>query len=203
MANPLKSLLSAAMVPWLRATAGLRRDISRIHNYARLAASLSYPLPASVVVLGPVEVHGTGRVRIGENVLLYPGAYFETEEQGEIIIGSGVVLSRGVHLVARSGVRIGNGAMIGEYASVRDANHTRVEGVTLRDAPHVSSAIEIGEEAWIGRGVAVLAGVVIGDRATIGANAVVTRSVSAGVTAAGVPARVLADASTRAAEIAR
>jgi acetyltransferase-like isoleucine patch superfamily enzyme len=165
--------------------------LQRIVSHARLAASLNYPLPASVVVMGAVEVHGTGRIRFGENVLLYPGAYLETEEDGEIEIDDGVVLSRGVHLVARSGIRIGRGAMIGEYSSVRDANHQRVEGETLRDAPHTSRPIEVGDEVWIGRGVTVLGGVVIGNGATIGANAVVTRSVPPGVTAVGVPARAL------------
>jgi UDP-3-O-[3-hydroxymyristoyl] glucosamine N-acyltransferase len=105
-------------------------------------------------------------IRIGREALLYPGLYLETEEGGSIEIGDEVVLSRGVHLVARAGITIGHGTMIGEYSSIRDANHARVPGLALRDAGHISRPISIGDGVWIGRGVTVLGGVTIGDGAT-------------------------------------
>lgn len=80
--------------------------------------------------------------------------------------------------------------MIGEYASVRDANHRRGAG-PLRDSGHEAAAITIGRQVWIGRGAVVLAGVRIGDGALVAANAVVTRDVPAGAVVGGVPARPL------------
>lgn len=49
----------------------------------------------------------------------------------------------------------------------------------------------IGDDVFIGAGARVLGGITIGDRARIGANAVVTRDVPAGATVVGIPARVV------------
>ena len=51
--------------------------------------------------------------------------------------------------------------------------------------------IRIGNDVWLGGGAIVLAGVTIGDRAIIGAGAVVTRDVSSDVVVAGNPARII------------
>jgi len=186
--NPLKSVLAAPLVFWHRRMAYLLQVCRRVSAFSHLRARLTVPLPSTTVVLGRANVYGTGRIRCGEGLLIYPNQYMETHEEGEIILGDGVVLSTGVHLVAYAGIRIGKGSMIGEYTSIRDANHTRQEGGTLRDSGHVAQPIVIGEQVWIGRGVAVLSGVTIGDGATVGANAVVTRDVPSGAVVAGVPA---------------
>ena len=185
----LKKMCTSFLSLFYRKSFALRRGWLRIRSHALLSSNLSTPVDLSVVVLGPSEVHGTGMIRVGRNVLLYPELYLETEEKGSIEIGDGVVISRGVHIVSRSEIRIGAGTMIGEYASIRDANHVRLPGLTIRDSGHVARPIAIGCGVWIGRGVTVLSGVNIGDGATVGANAVVTHNVEPGVTVVGVPAR--------------
>jgi acetyltransferase-like isoleucine patch superfamily enzyme len=142
----------------------------------------------SVVVLGPPEVRGTGEIYLGRNLLLYPDLYLETQPGASIKIADDVVISRGVHIVAYSGITIGAGSMIGEYTSIRDANHLRNANGTLRDGAHSAASIVIGAQVWIGRGVTILPGVNIGANATVGANAVVTRDVAPGTTVVGVPA---------------
>jgi acetyltransferase-like isoleucine patch superfamily enzyme len=160
----------------------------RLYAHASLAADTIFEFPPSTVVLGCPNVYGTRALYFGKDVLLYPGLHLETHELATISIGDGVVLSRGVHIVAMAGITIGRGTMIGEYTSVRDANHHREPGIPVRYAGFQASPIIIGSEVWIGRGVIILGGVTIGDGATIGANAVVNRDVPAGVTVAGVPA---------------
>jgi acetyltransferase-like isoleucine patch superfamily enzyme len=184
----MKSAIASPLVFCFRGFAGIFEAWRRISAFAALRASLRLPLPVSTVILGPAQVYGTGRVRCGEHLLLYPGQYLETHGDAEIILGDGVVLSNGVHLVAYAGIHIGKGSMIGEYSSLRDADHTREAGQTLRDSSHLARPIFLGNEVWIGRGVTILGGVTIGDGATVGANAVVTRDVAAGGTVAGVPA---------------
>lgn len=193
----LKSSFASLLSSFYRATAGLRRNLEHIRNHALLSSSLAVPLDSSVVVLGPPEVHGTGLIYFGRDALLYPALYLETEESGSIEIGDGVVLSRGVHIVARDSIIIGHGTMIGEYSSIRDANHARLPGLPIRESGHIAQPIVIGDEVWIGRGVTVLGGVTIGNGATVGANAVVTHDVSEGATVVGVPARPVGAAQTR------
>jgi acetyltransferase-like isoleucine patch superfamily enzyme len=184
-----KEILAAPLTFAYRVSATPREYLRRLRSYARLRAALTYPLPSTAVVLGRVNVFGTGRVRCGEGLLLYPDLHLETQYDAEIELGNHVVISRGAHLVAFAGLRIGDGTMIGEYTSIRDANHARLASTPMRDAGNIARPIVIGSEVWIGRGAAILAGVTIGDRATVGANAVVTRDVPPGSTVAGVPAR--------------
>ena len=183
----IKSLLSNLLSSILRIAAPLREGLARLCAHASLAADLG-DLPASVVVLGRIWVYGSRHIRIGENVLLYPGVHLETQGDARIELGDKVVISRGAHLVAMAGVTVGKGTLIGEYTSIRDANHKRDAGQTIRDAGYSAKRITIGDEVWIGRGVTILGGVTIGDKATVGANAVVTRDIPEGVTVVGIPA---------------
>jgi acetyltransferase-like isoleucine patch superfamily enzyme len=190
----LKSVLAAPLKLFLQALSGLAESSRRLYSHASLAAQLHTKLPTSVVVLGRTWVYGTGAVHFGNSALIYPDLHLETQGAAMITFGDGIVISRGVHVVAMSGITIGKGTMIGEYTSIRDANHQRVDGIPLRDAGYTTKPIVLGSEVWIGRGVTILGGVTIGDGATVGANAVVTRDVPSGVVVAGVPAKVISQA---------
>lgn len=186
----VKLLLAALLRP-----AALLREwgmppLLRLWSWSRLSAALERPLPSSAVLEAPVSVYGTRRITVGGGLHAYPGQVWETQGDGRLTIGENVVLSRGVHLVAFDEVSIGAGTMIGEYASVRDANHRR-DGECLREAGHKAAPVRIGRQVWIGRGAVVLAGVSIGDFAVVAANAVVTRDVPARCVVGGVPARQL------------
>lgn len=191
MAKLTKTLTSAVLRPLAGLASAVGEPLNRAWSHARLAARITTPLDASVVILGPPEIHGTGNITFGKNLYLYRGLYLETQEEGAILVGHDVVISRGVHIVSFARITIGDGTMIGEYSSIRDANHRTGEGLAVRESGHVSAPILIGRNAWIGRGVMILPGVVIGDGAVVGANAVVTRDVPAGAVVVGVPAKRL------------
>lgn len=186
----LKDLLAKLLRPasWTARTLGQRW--TRLWSHARLRESLGGRLDASNVVLGTVELHGTRNIVFGRDALIYPGVYLETQGAGRIEIGDRVVLSRGVHIVAHECIVLADGCMVGEYSSLRDANHRACEQ-SVRDSGHDSSPISLGRNVWVGRGVAVLRGVSIGNNGIVGANAVLTRPLAENSRAAGVPARAL------------
>ena len=185
----IKTILSLIISSVLRPFVIPAQKGQRLYNHARLASGLRYRLHGSVVVMGKANVYGTGNVAVGKNILLYPRVHLETQGAGKIELGEEVVISTGAHLVSMARIMIGRGTLIGEYSSIRDANHTRTPGVFIRDSGYTADPIVIGDDVWIGRGVAILQGVTIGDGATVGANAVVTRNVPPGAIVAGVPAR--------------
>ena len=191
MSGAAKRLSVAILKPLAMATDKLRRSTAHAWSHATLAARIRFPLDPSVVVQGQVEVHGSGCVHLGKNLFLYPGIYLETQDGGSITIGDGVVISRGVHLVSYGEIVVGEGTGIGEYTSIRDANHIRGDGSSVRTSGHTEQRIHVGRNVWIGRGVTILPGVTVGDNAVVGANAVVVRDVPAGCVVAGVPARQL------------
>ena len=122
MSNKIKKLLSVALLPLALGCNSLSAW-HRLWAHARLRAALGGRLEPSVVVLGSPELHGTLNIRMGKNLYLYRELYLETQDEGRIEIGDGVVLSRGVHIVSHASVVLEEGVMVGEYASIRDANH--------------------------------------------------------------------------------
>ena len=63
--------------------------------------------------------------------------------------------------------------------------------VTLGDRSGVHSVPVVGDDVYIGTGAKLLGDIRIGNRAVIGANAVVLESVPDDAVVAGVPARVI------------
>ncbi|MEY2688433.1 MAG: hypothetical protein RL375_2631 [Pseudomonadota bacterium] len=181
------ALLCPAAGLWRRV---VQERLQRTWALARLQDALGCAVDPSNVILGTPDVRGSAQVRLGRGALIYPGVVLETQGAGRIEIGDDVVLSTGVHIVAFEHVSLGAGAMLGEYTSLRDANH-RTSLESVRTSGHDAAPITVGRNVWIGRGACVLAGVRLGDHAIVAANAVVTRDVAAATLVGGVPARCL------------
>ena len=143
-------------------------------------------------------------------------------EEGVVIFHRDLVNLYGCHVGAGTKigafVEIQKGATVGRRCKV--SSHTFVcEGVTIEDDVFVGHGVmfindpypratvdgklqteadwtvvptRVCRGASIGSGAAILCGVTIGERALVGAGAVVTRDVPADATVAGVPARQLA-----------
>ena len=102
---------------------------------------------------------------------------------GQVYIGDPVVVAPGVYIAHGQTVidgltEIGPGCVIAPFTSIG-----------LRSGHWVGPTLEAGVE--VGTGARILGEFHIGAHARIGANAVITRDVPAGVTVVGVPARPL------------
>lgn len=109
-------------------------------------------------------------------------------EYGEgIVICAGNILTTNInlgdHIQINLDCTIGHDVIMGEYT-------------TLAPGVHVSGWVHFGKRVYVGTGAVIINGtsekpLVIGDDAIIGASACVTKSVEAGLTMVGVPARPL------------
>jgi len=148
-------------------------------------------LDYSVQCDGPVDVSGTKNISIGKRCRIGTMTELRTMEAGNIHFGDDIRLNRGCTVVSYSHVSIDEFTIIGEFVSIRDANHGMNLDEPMRYQDHTSSPIHIGRDVWIGRGSCILPGVTIGDGAVIGANSVVTTDIPHHVIAAGAPAKII------------
>lgn len=132
-----------------------------------------------------------GGFTLGNDVFIGPGCVIDVPAEGTLDVGDSVRFTYGAVIAAAHRVNIGAGTLIGEYVSIRDADHGTAVGSAIESQPLVVSSVQIGRGAWIGRGAALLRGSRIGDGAVIGANAVVRGAIPDGAIAAGVPAKVV------------
>ena len=105
---------------------------------------------------------------------------------------TGIEIHPGATIGRRVFIDHGRGVVIGETAEVGD-DTTLYHGVTLGGTSWNKGKRHptLGRGVVIGAGAKILGPIQVGDGAKIGSNAVVVRSVPAGSTAVGIPARVV------------
>jgi acetyltransferase-like isoleucine patch superfamily enzyme len=114
-----------------------------------------------VTVIHPRSVHVGRHARINEHVGLYSRR------------GSKIVIEDNVTISPKASIIVGGLDFEGQEPPYR----------------HHTGDIRLCRGAWIGSHAVVLGGVTVGERAVVGAGAVVTRDVRPGTVVGGVPAR--------------
>jgi len=105
---------------------------------------------------------------------------------------TGIEIHPGATIGRRFFIDHGMGVVIGETATIGD-DVTLYHGVTLGGTSWKEGKRHptLGNGVVVGAGAKILGPINIGDKATIGSNAVVVKDVPAGRTAVGIPARIL------------
>lgn len=111
-----------------------------------------------------------------------------------VILGSDVRL--GVGFLAAANAQVTTNVTVGRHVHLNlgaTISHDCVLGdyVTLSPGCHVSGEVHIGDAVTLGAGAVIKPGVSIGAETVVGAGAAVISDLPPGVTAAGVPARVI------------
>ena len=185
----LASLLADALKPIATLLRRSSRPLVRLWRLASLRSQTKGCIPVTTQFDGPVTAIGSGEIRLGAHCRLGSAVHFDTGGAGILTLGRRVRLNSGGVIVTNLRISIGDDTLMGEYVSIRDANHGIADDLLIRAQPLVSAEIRIGRDVWIGRGACILKGVTIGDGAVIGANSVVTQDVLAGTICVGTPAR--------------
>jgi acetyltransferase-like isoleucine patch superfamily enzyme len=144
-----------------------------------------------VRVVGRPLMQNSGTLIIGERTIIQSTTVrceLIAYAGGRLEIGPRTWIHYGCSIAAHELIHIGADCHIGPYTNIIDNAYHDIED-HLMTPP--SRPVVIGDNVWIGTRVIILPGVTIGDRAVIGAGAVVTKDVPPRSVAAGNPARVL------------
>jgi len=163
----------------------------RLVSLAKVQSMVQFSIPVSTQFDGELQIIGTGKVVWGEHCRFGKDVLFETQSDGVIELGSYVRINQGTVIVAHSKVSIADDCLVGEYCSIRDANHTINVGELIRTQGHSSEGIVIESDCWLGRGSVVLKGVNLKKGCVVGANSVVTKSIPVNGVAVGAPCEVI------------
>lgn len=117
-------------------------------------------------------------------VLIHPAAWLSPSAQ----VGPASVVFAQASVQAQAS--IGIGAILNTGCSV-DHDVRLADGVHICPGSRLAGGVQVGTRSWLGIGSSVIQQVRIGADVTVGAGAAVVRDLPDGVTAVGVPARVL------------
>lgn len=151
--------------------------------------------------------------KTGSNAIVMRGAVLNREHGGAISLGPGTVVHRGAMLLPYGGfIRLGKrcrinpysvlyghgGLTVGDYVRIAahcvivPSNHgIALDGGLIADQPLTRRGVRIGNDVWLGAGVRVLDGAVIGEGCVVAAGAVVRGELEPFGIYAGVPARLV------------
>ena len=125
---------------------------------------------------------------VGEGSEIRPPLY--VDYGSNITVGARCFANYGLVALDVAAITIGDDVQIGPNVQLLTPTHP-VEPGPRREKWEAAKPITIGDNVWLGGGVIVLPGVTIGADTVVGAGAVVTRDLPAGVLAVGNPAKVI------------
>lgn len=156
--------------------------------YAPFFNKFSFPSHIGV----PIFTLGLKRVSVGKRVRIFPGVRIETHQNGTIVFNQGVSIGQNFHITSAGNLVIGSDTTISGNVFITNIDHEYGEiGKHILDQPMIVKETTIGKNCFIGYGVAIQAGTVLGDQCVVGASSVVRGHYPDYSVIVGIPARVV------------
>ncbi len=200
LADPGRSLARRAAGRLARSSIEALTQRPRVWKYRLL--STCPRVSGRPVVLQPVLFVGPGAVVLGDGVqfgwkaspMFWAGyCYVEVSRpHARIEVGDRTEFNNNLMLKSEgAGIRVGRDGLFGANIEIFDSNFHDLHPDRRNAGTQKMAPVEIGDNVFVGMSAKILKGVRIGDDSVIGAGAVVSSSIPAGVVAAGNPARVI------------
>jgi maltose O-acetyltransferase len=124
---------------------------------------------------------------VGDEVVVLPT--FRCDYGTHITLGAGTFVNYDCVMLDVAPITVGAACQLATRVQLLTATHP-IDPEPRRLGWEAGEPIAVGDNVWLGGGAIVCPGVTIGNDTVVGAGAVVTRDLPAGVVATGVPARV-------------
>ena len=131
---------------------------------------------------------------VGEGVVIRPPFYCEYGTH--VSVGAETFFNYDCLMLDVAPITIGANCQVATRVQFLTATHP-IDPEPRRIGWESGAPIAIADNVWLSGGVTVCPGVTIGENTVVGAGAVVTRDLPAGVLAGGVPARVIREIGER------
>jgi acetyltransferase-like isoleucine patch superfamily enzyme len=179
------------------------RVVRRVFNYC-IARKL--PGTENISIKPNTVISGLSHISIGKNFIAGDFLKLEAVTQfrdqvftPRIVIKDNVSMNDFIHIAATNYIEIGNNVLMASKIFISDHNHGKYlgENQTHPEIPPAERALTnnqhviIGDNVWLGELVSVLPGSVIGARAIIGSNSVVSGVIPPETIAVGAPAKAV------------
>lgn len=119
------------------------------------------------------------QVTIGRKYRQRSGARVRVRKNGQLNIGTNVMINHGCMIVCRERICIGNDVQFAPNVMVYDHDHDYMDMEGVRSMKYLTSPIEIGNNVWIGANSVILRGTIIGDNCVIAAGSVIKGTIPA------------------------
>lgn len=145
--------------------------------------------------LGPVLfIFGGKGINISSKVRIFPGCRMECHDNGTILIEKDVSIGQNFHITSGGGLclKIGAHTTISGNTFITNIDHDYKRiGQHIMKQAHICNETTIGENCFIGYGVAIQAGTKLGKQCVVGANSVVRGDFPDYSVIVGAPARIV------------
>lgn len=136
------------------------------------------------VRIGSYTIISLDKLKIGNATTI---GNFVSIFTGNINIGENVYIEKYVSIDGRGGVIIEDNVEIG--AGTRITTHDASYSCVFQGYPITEEPVKLCKNSWIGTSVVILPGITVGERAVVGAGAVVTKDIPPKTVVVGIPAR--------------